>query len=550
MPSTHHRRTTSSPAREKTKKAHKKKTKSKKSSKNEAPKVTKSDVPKIKIAALQEYEDISPATGEESDSERDNQPALLVQRSPSPPALVVPKKKSGEKKKKKKAKGTPKQKSGKHKTVKRKRSQSPVEKLLSVNESVHSPISPALGKEDYRDFSPLGTSNETKHVNTDHASQNDMEPVKKKTKLHRKHKVKKTESPVIPRAYQAKVMESPSPYKSPGQRSVTPEQQTSFRRSRSPFRGKSPSMSNKSSRKHHQSPSKSPYRVINRPYISPYRSPFRSPYRSPVYRSPPRSPFRSPYRSPYYSPYRSPPPYWSPRRSPGFHGKHARLPRSGRGYSRSKSPSPRKMIKSAIKAMKSKSEVKHSSKSVSRRHSGTESDSKHVARRNSTSHKKHETSHRKSPVRKKDDHVSDHRTKTKSSSSSFIGKKKDLLKVDVKADIAETMSPKTPLVKAATPQPTRQPTPQPTRQATPQPTPQPPPPPEETSQEETKAPLPCSDEKDSDPLPPLPDAEPPPLPPDDDAPALPPLPLPPVLPNLPDESPGSDSSSVDRKSVV
>lgn len=209
------------------------------------------------------------------------------------------------------------------------------------------------------------------------------------------------------------------------------------------------------------------------------------------------------------------------------------------------------MIKSAVKAMKSKSEVKHTSKS--RRYSETESDSKYVSKKNSTSHKKYESSHRKSPVRKKDDNYSsgrdkeehNNRGKSQSSSSSSIHKKKDLLKVDVKAELVQTMSPITPPVKVATPQPPPPPTE--TEITTPHnETDKPPLPLEEDKEllpvEEPKAPLPDEQKNECAPVPPLPDTEPPPLPPEDDAPALPPLPLPPVLPNLPDESPGSECS--------
>ncbi|XP_028405275.1 cyclin-dependent kinase 12-like [Dendronephthya gigantea] len=566
MPSnnTHPRSTTSNPAREKTKKAKKKaKEKTKKSSKIEAPKVTKNDVvPKIKIAALQEYEDISPVTGEESESEPER-PTVIMQRSPSPIAPVIPKKTRGEKKKKKKAKGVPKVKSGKHKPVKRKRSPSPVKQQLSVSESVHSPISPAVDKENYKDMSPVRAVNQSKrHVKEAKAysSQNDVEPVKKKSKLHKKQKSSKTESPVLPRAYQPKDMNSPSPYRSPEQtRSLTPDRQMSYRRSRSPYRRKSPSL-NRSGRRYHHSPSRSPYRMLNRPYISPYRSPFRSPpYRSPPYRSPYRSP--PGYRSPYYnSPYRSPPGYWSPKRSPGYQRK-GRVVHSGQRYSRSRSPSPRKMIRSAVKAMKSKPEVKHATKS--HRHSESESDNKHVSRKNSTSHKKHETLYRKSPVRKKaedsgyrdKDRDKDDGNKSKchssaSSSSSSMSKKKDLIKVDVKAEFVETMSPITPPVKVSTPQ-----LPPPladtdAKVSLPNEEPKPPLPNETDTAplpvEEAKVPLPDKEiTMESVPMPPLPDTEPPPLPPDDDTPAqpaLPPLPLPPVLPNLPDESPGSELS--------
>lgn len=553
MPSnnTNHRSTSSHPTREKTKKAKKKakdkSIKPKKSSKNEVPKVTKNDAPKIRIAALQEYEDISPATGEESDSEIDRA-AKIVQRSPSLAGTSGSKKNRSEKKKRKKSKGTPKEKGHKHKISKRKRSPSPSGKHESVSESVHSPISPVTSKEEHWSASPVSNIKESKHGKgamdeQSHSSKNDMEPAKKKSKIHKKHREKTAESPVLPRAYQPKELHTPSPYRSPGQiRSVSPEKQSTHRRSRSPMRKKSP-LSNKSGRRHYRSPSRSPYRMQNRPYLSPYRSPFRSPpYRSP-YRSPPG------YKSPYYSsPYRSPPlVHWSPRRSPGYRGKQGQTLRQERGHSRSRSSSPRKLIRSAIKAMKSKSEVlKQVPKSW--QYSETESDNKHSFRKNLTSYKKHETSHRKSPVRRKEhnslgDRSKEERTyreKSQSSSSSSLSKRKDL-KVDTKSEPVETMS----LVSL------------PVRTSLPQPPPLPPPPPAQTDGEtieEVKPPLPSEklevplpDKMDNEVVvaPPLPDVEPPPLPPEDDAPtqpALPPLPLPPVLPSLPDESPGSESS--------
>lgn len=483
MSTTNHRSSSSNPTRVKTKKSHKKKNKTKK--------IVKNDVPKIKIAALQEYEDISPASDEAS--EPGSVPVLVpLQRSPSPiPVPPIQSKPRPEKKKKnKKNKGSPK--SNKQK---RKRSLSP-KRLVSVNKVIHSPISPPDYIKRYKEISPV--SSPPLHTRVSHAVYHDSEyaspPAKKKSK---KQKLKKAQSPVLPRAYQPKQSSSPSPYRSPERfPSLSPPRRSSIRKSRSPYRRKSPSP-RKSTKRRYRSPSRSPYWTPNKSY-SPYGSPCRSPYRSPR---------RSPTRSPYHTFHRRSPVYKS---------------RSGHSYSPRRSPTPHRSVKSVVssKNSASKSRVESTGRSQSKasKHSGTELDGKPGSSRNSVLTKRHqiksnESSLRKSPTKK----LTEDRATTKPDpkvppdTSVQANQKNNLSTVGVKA-IPETLSPITPPCPEIIP----------------------------------PVPLPQEDQKSQD-APPLPSDEPPPLPPEEEKPpppALPPLPLPPVLPGLPDESPISESSEV------